>query len=88
MQERAVAADRGEPHRHGIELRELHLDAGEPVAIVMLLGMLGDVLLNAVGLTTGALAFLAGHVVAIILYRRNGGAPLTARSRLSIALSW
>lgn len=56
------------------------------IAIVMLLGMLGDVLLNAAGLTTGALAFLAGHVVAIILYRRNARAPLTPRTLLATAL--
>ncbi|MGA0607398.1 lysoplasmalogenase family protein [Phenylobacterium sp. VNQ135] len=56
------------------------------IAVVMLLGMLGDVLLNAVGLTTGALAFLAGHVVAIILYRRNARAPLTPRTILATAL--
>lgn len=47
------------------------------IALVMLLGMLGDVLLAAAGLSTGALAFLAGHVVAVILYRRNARRPLT-----------
>lgn len=57
------------------------------LAVVMLLGMLGDVLLNAVGLQTGALAFLAGHVVAIILYLRNGRAPLTP-ARIAGALAF
>lgn len=60
------------------------------IAVVMLLGMLGDVLLNAVGLTTGALAFLAGHVVAIVLYRRNArskaGGPLTPPTILGVVL--
>ncbi len=38
---------------------------------VMGFGALGDVLLETSGLTIGALAFLAGHVVAIGLYLRN-----------------
>lgn len=38
---------------------------------VMALGAAGDVLLEVAGLTTGALAFLAGHLVAIGLYARN-----------------
>ena len=38
---------------------------------VMAFGALGDVLLGAAGLTVGALAFLAGHLVAIALYLRN-----------------
>jgi uncharacterized membrane protein YhhN len=48
----------------------------------MALGALGDVLLGAAGLTVGALAFLAGHLVAIGLYLRNRG-----RTRLPAA-SW
>lgn len=55
------------------------------LAVVMLLGMLGDVLLNTAGLTTGALAFLAGHVVAIILYRRNARGRLTPKTLLAVA---
>lgn len=38
---------------------------------VLALGAAGDVLLETAGLTTGALAFLAGHLVAILLYARN-----------------
>ena len=38
---------------------------------VMVFGAAGDVLLEAAGLQAGALAFLAGHVVAIVLYLRN-----------------
>ncbi|WP_369060649.1 lysoplasmalogenase family protein [Caulobacter sp. 73W] len=38
---------------------------------------LGDVLLDMLGLTRGALAFLAGHIVAMALYARNhAGLPL------------
>lgn len=57
------------------------------LALVMLLGMLGDVLLNAAGLTTGALAFLAGHLVAIWLYLKNARAPLTP-ARIGGALTF
>ncbi|MBS0503777.1 MAG: lysoplasmalogenase [Proteobacteria bacterium] len=38
---------------------------------VMSFGALGDVLLEAVSLQLGALAFLAGHIVAILLYMQN-----------------
>ncbi|QJQ32811.1 lysoplasmalogenase [Sphingomonas lacunae] len=41
------------------------------IALVLAFGALGDVLLDAVGLTTGAAAFAVGHVIAIILYARN-----------------
>jgi uncharacterized membrane protein YhhN len=49
---------------------------------VMALGALGDVLLEVVGLTVGALAFLAGHLVAIGLYWRNQRPSLTASQTL------
>jgi uncharacterized membrane protein YhhN len=38
---------------------------------VLALGATGDVLLEVIGLTRGAVAFLAGHLVAIWLYLRN-----------------
>jgi len=41
------------------------------IAAVMALGAAGDVLLEVIGLTKGAVAFLAGHLVAIGLYGRN-----------------
>ncbi len=41
------------------------------IALVMACGAAGDVLLETAGLTTGALAFLAGHLVAIGLYARH-----------------
>lgn len=41
------------------------------IAVVMAFGALGDVLIDAMGLIPGALAFLAGHVVAIGLYLRH-----------------
>lgn len=41
------------------------------IALVLALGALGDVLLDAKGLEMGALAFAAGHFVAIYLYARN-----------------
>jgi uncharacterized membrane protein YhhN len=38
---------------------------------VLALGATGDVLLEVIGLTKGAVAFLAGHLVAVWLYLRN-----------------
>ena len=55
---------------------------GWMICAVMALGALGDVLLNAVGLEVGAIAFLAGHVVAIALYLRNRRPKLTSSQRL------
>lgn len=51
-------------------LRARSLD-GWLLAAVMALGAAGDVLVEVAGLTGGALAFLAGHLVAIGLYLRN-----------------
>jgi uncharacterized membrane protein YhhN len=53
------------------------------MALVLALGATGDVLLDALGLIEGAVAFLAGHLVAIWLYlrhRRSGvaGNPMIA----------
>jgi len=52
---------------------------------VMAFGALGDVLLGAAGLTVGALAFLAGHLLAIGLYLRNRR-PTLSRSQLALAI--
>jgi uncharacterized membrane protein YhhN len=41
------------------------------LAAVMTLGAAGDVLIDVAGLQGGAAAFLAGHLIAIILYLRN-----------------
>ncbi|MBC7986766.1 MAG: lysoplasmalogenase [Sphingomonadaceae bacterium] len=51
------------------------------LAVVLALGALGDVLLET-SMTAGALAFLAGHVVAIGLYLRNRRASLSRSQRL------
>ena len=52
------------------------------IALVLAFGALGDVLLDAVGLTTGAAAFAVGHVIAIILYARNRRASLSPSQTL------
>ncbi|MBO9706865.1 MAG: lysoplasmalogenase [Caulobacter sp.] len=52
---------------------------------VMAFGALGDVLLGLAGLTVGAVAFLAGHLVAIALYLRNRR-PALARSQGALAV--
>lgn len=55
------------------------------IAAVLALGATGDVLLDAAGLTVGAVAFLAGHLVAIALYLRNRCPTPTDNQRL---LGW
>ncbi len=56
------------------------------IAAVMAFGALGDVLLEAVGMTTGAVAFVVGHVLAMLLYFRNRRPQLTSSQRLLAAL--
>jgi uncharacterized membrane protein YhhN len=55
------------------------------LTLVMAFGALGDVLLGAAGLTVGALAFLAGHLVAIGLYVRNRR-PSPSKSQVALAV--
>jgi uncharacterized membrane protein YhhN len=56
------------------------------IAAVMALGALGDVLLDALGMTRGALAFLAGHVAAVVLYLRTLRPGLAWGDKLFAAL--
>lgn len=56
------------------------------LATVMALGAAGDVLLETHGLVVGALAFLAGHLVATWLYWRNRRPVPTRRQWLLAAL--
>ncbi len=76
----------------GVALLALHATAlardrdGWLIAIVMAFGALGDVLIDAIGLEAGALAFAAGHVVAIWLYGRNRRPQLTPSQRLLAVL--
>ncbi len=61
---------------------------GRAIAAVLGLGAAGDMLLETHGLTVGALAFLAGHVLAVRLYLRHGAGPLPllAGNAVGIAL--
>ena len=52
----------------GLKARSLD---GWLICAVMAFGALGDMLLEAAGLTVGAVAFLVGHLIAIWLYLRN-----------------
>ncbi len=45
---------------------------------VLALGAIGDVVIEGVGLTAGALCFLAGHIVAIVLYLSHRRSKLSA----------
>lgn len=72
----------------GVALLALHAAVlardkdGWLIAVVMGFGALGDVLIDAIGLKAGAIAFAAGHVVAIWLYGRNRRARTTSSQRL------
>jgi uncharacterized membrane protein YhhN len=59
---------------------------GWMIAGVMAFGALGDVLLNAFGLTVGAVAFLIGHLVAVALYWAHRRQDLTRGQLISGAL--
>ncbi len=72
------AASKAQRDRTGLD--------GWLLAAVMALGALGDVLLETSGLTVGALAFLAGHLVAIALYLRNRQQRLARRQIILAAL--
>ncbi|NIJ18518.1 putative membrane protein YhhN [Sphingomonas naasensis] len=61
------------------------------IAAALALGATGDVLLETHGLTVGAIAFLAGHVVASFLYLRNREKPRWQAGLIAVAvtaLSW
>lgn len=60
-------------------LKARNLD-GWLICLVMALGALGDVLLETSGLIVGAVAFLAGHLVAIALYLKNRVRRLSGRA--------
>ncbi len=50
------------------------------IAAVLALGATGDVLIEAIGLSAGAVAFLAGHVLATVLYLRHRRAEPWAKA--------
>ncbi len=54
---------------------------GRSIALVLALGALGDVLLDAVSVGAGAAAFSAGHIVAILLYLRHRRPRLSGSQR-------
>ena len=56
------------------------------IAAVMAFGALGDVLLETAGLVTGAVAFVVGHVLAILLYFGNRRPQVTGSQRLLAVL--
>ena len=47
------------------------------IALVMAFGALGDILLDGANMIPGALAFILGHITAIVLYLRNRRDSLT-----------
>lgn len=57
------------------------------IAAALALGATGDVLLETHGLTIGAVAFLAGHVVAATLYLRNRSGPIWQAVTIAAAVA-
>lgn len=57
------------------------------IAGALALGAAGDVLLETHGLTAGALAFLAGHGVAVVLYLRHRLRPLWGAFAFAVAVA-
>ena len=55
------------------------------IALVMAAGAAGDVLIDAVSLEAGAIAFLVGHLIAMLLYWRNIR-PSPSSSQLILAI--
>ena len=58
------------------------------ITAVLGLGALGDVLLETHGLTIGALAFLAGHIVAVVLYLRNAKGSMWLGLPVAVLVAW
>lgn len=52
------------------------------IAAVLAFGALGDFLLDAMGLITGAAAFAAGHLIAIVMYLQNRRPSLSGSQKL------
>lgn len=60
---------------------------GRPwIGLVLAFGALGDVLLEAAGLITGAVAFLLGHVIATGFYWRTRRAPFYVPMGIAVAV--
>jgi len=68
----------------GLEARSAD---GWLIAAVMALSALGDVMLETHGLTFGAIPFLIGHVVSIVLYLRNRQRPVWLALAIAVAVS-
>lgn len=54
---------------------------GWMIVLVLAFGAAGDVLLDAAGLTVGAVAFAIGHLIAIGLYRQNARSDVSGSQR-------
>ncbi|RYD92170.1 MAG: lysoplasmalogenase, partial [Sphingomonadales bacterium] len=57
------------------------------IGLVLAFGALGDMLLDAVSLTVGAIAFLAGHILASGFYWRSRQAPLPVPLFIAVSVS-
>jgi uncharacterized membrane protein YhhN len=60
---------------------------GRLLALVLAFGALGDLLLEAAGQIAGALAFIAAHIAAILLYWRNRRTVLAGSQRALVVIT-
>jgi len=60
---------------------------GKWIALVLALGAIGDALIEVAGLTAGALAFLAGHLVATWFYLNNRRATLELAVPIALTIA-
>ncbi|MES2989730.1 MAG: lysoplasmalogenase [Pseudomonadota bacterium] len=61
---------------------------GRPwIGVVLAFGALGDVLLDAVDLTTGAIAFMIGHIIAAGFYWRSRTSPWMVPAFIAVSVS-
>lgn len=57
------------------------------IAAVMGLSVLGDLMLETNGLTIGAIPFLLGHLVSVLLYLRNREKPVLIAVAIAVAVA-
>lgn len=62
--------------------RQVPTGDGRLLAAALACGTLGDMLIDAIGLVEGAVAFAIGHVLAILLYKRHRRASLSRSQAL------
>jgi uncharacterized membrane protein YhhN len=58
------------------------------IVVALAFGAAGDVVIDAVGLVAGAVFFLAGHLVAVLLYFRHRRLPILVAPLVATGVAW